>query len=138
MSAHEIRWSILFRRFKFTHSAVHKLTFISYENLPTSLSQISVTLDIIYIRYMCCEYRWPSLFADFYLRINLFTLENLIKNANFLVRKWLFICKISIRGPKWRIKRKNNGNLYHFVLPCHIAKKCELFCSFYCTANWGN
>ena len=49
----------------------------------------------------------------FYLQICLFTLVKLVQNDNFLVKNGLFICKFSIRGPKWRNVSTANyeGNL---------------------------
>ena len=48
------------------------------------------------------EYRQPSLFAVFLSANSLIHIEKLLKNADFLVRNGLFICKFSIRGPRWR------------------------------------
>ena len=59
-----------------------------------------------------------------YLQIHLFTLANLIKNANCLVKNGLFICKFNIRGPNWwNVSTANNEvNLY----PVHACILVEL------------
>ena len=60
------------------------------------------------------EYRQPSLFAVFLSANSLIHIEKLLKNADFLVRNGLFICKFSIRGPRWRnlYTANNEASLY--------------------------
>ncbi len=94
----------------FLPSITHSLSFpLTYQH-----TQILTHVHTILYYFFTCEPRYPQCF---YLRICLFTIEILIKNAKILVKMCLFICKFSIRGPKKQnVSTTNNEARLYFWL----------------------